>query len=73
MGFSLTHHDDPNYWYTEDFYNRRHRWGFRKSELEKKFGPLLEGETEWAAMQRFGYDRVWDCGTSVWVWVASPP
>ena len=38
-----------------------HKW-----EAEKKLGPLLPGETEYQAMVRFGYDRIWDCGKKKW-------
>lgn len=24
--------------------------------------------TEWEIMQNLGYDRIWDCGQTTWVW-----
>ena len=43
-----------------------HKFGYRKKLIEKKLGPLLPGETEYQAMVRFGYDRIWDCGKKKW-------
>lgn len=67
-GFTLDGIVPPSYWYTK-FRNdcfRFHKSEFRKEKIEQKLGPILDGETEWEAMQRFGYDRVWDCGLQRW-------
>jgi hypothetical protein len=38
-----------------------------KSTFRKERIPgIAPGETEWAAMQRLGYDRIWDCGKVKW-------
>jgi len=68
-GFVLDAEIKPSYWYfiRKDDTERLHKSGFRKEKIEKKLGPLLPGETEWEAMQRFGYDRIWDCGLKRWV------
>ena len=56
----------PNYWYTKDHKSRNHRFKFTKQKVIKMGGdPNL---TEWQNMQNFGYDRIWDCGSSKWVW-----
>lgn len=64
-GFRLDGVTRPSYWYTltssqDD--GRYHKSLFRKDRIARRLGPLLDGETEWQAMRRFGYDRVWDCG-----------
>lgn len=66
-GFVLSHEVPPSYHY---FKGRRlyHKSGFKKADIARKLGPLLPGETEAAAMQRFGYGRIWDCGLRCWVW-----
>lgn len=68
-GFILDAEIKPSYWYfiRKDDTERLHKSGFRKEKIEKKLGPLFPGETEWEAMQRFGYDRIWDCGLRRWV------
>lgn len=42
------------------------RFDFRKDKLAER-GWLQPGETEWACMQRMGYDRIWDAGKRRWV------
>ena len=41
---------------------------FQKHKMKDKletFDPLLTG---WENMVNNGYDRIWDCGNSVWIW-----
>jgi hypothetical protein len=53
------------YQYT-DYRTRYNRMQFQKHKLVKAgHDPEL---TEWQIMQNLGYDRVWDCGQSTWVW-----
>lgn len=68
-GFKIAHITEPSYWYfrkNTDF-PRFHKGLFRKEKIEKNLGPINDQETEWEAMQRFGYDRIWDCGLVKWV------
>lgn len=69
VGFALERVLPPSYWY---FCNNKrgpriHKTNFRKERIASRFGPLLPDETEWEAMKRFGYDRIWDCGYQRWV------
>lgn len=58
----------PSYWYIKKSeFGRQHRFNYRKDELIRK-NWLLPDETEWECMQRMGYDRVWDCGKTRWVY-----
>jgi hypothetical protein len=39
---------------------------FQKKNI-KKYMKYEDSLTEWENMQLNGYDRVWDCGTDVWI------
>ena len=53
------------YFYT-DYKNRFNRFQFQKHKLIKEGAdPNL---TEWQIMQNNGYDRIWDCGQTKWLW-----
>jgi predicted transcriptional regulator len=60
-GFKLTHTTQPNYWYTNKYKQRLHRFNFTKGKLVKEGFDKLK--TEWEIMQELGYDRIWDCGS----------
>lgn len=73
LGFKFIRHSKPNYYYlkinkvndTRQLYSRLQ---FQKHKLKNKlefFDPEL---TEWENMKNNGYDRIWDCGNSVWVY-----
>lgn len=70
LGFNHIHTSSPNYHYflphnTSLLFSRN---VFQKHKLAAKlqvFNPQL---TEWENMQANGYDRIWDCGNSVWIW-----
>ena len=68
-GWKLDGEVRPSYWYIKGAtdYRRIHKSNFRRDAIEKKLGPILEGETEAQAMKRFGYHRVWDAGLQRWV------
>jgi very-short-patch-repair endonuclease len=71
IGFEFVHASAPNYWYTNDFKTRTHRFGFTKHSLIKKgHDPNM---TEWEIMQSIGYDRVWDCGSNKYSWTNTNP
>lgn len=60
LGFELVDVLEPTYTYYKDR-ERFHRFGFRKSVLNRKHGlPMEMTETEMA--KALGYDRIWDCG-----------
>lgn len=66
LGFVCEGYSKPSYAYTKGYLNREYRFKYRKDVL------VREGEdqtlTEWEIMQNRGYDRIWDCGTTRWVW-----
>ncbi len=63
IGMTLTSISKPNYWYFNNgYYNRHHRFGYRKQVLSKRlkdFDPML---SEWQNMKNNGFNRIWDCG-----------
>lgn len=67
LGFELDHVSRPNYWYLDPrFTCRKHRFGFRKSELKRIFENYDEDKTEVQIMKENGYSRIWDCGNLVY-------
>jgi hypothetical protein len=66
LGFQFSHNSSPNYFYFKDptFLESRQKYMKHKlPNLLETFNPNL---TEWENMVVNGYDRIWDCGNSVW-------
>jgi len=69
LGFKLSHHSDPNYWYLSDgAMNRTHRFNFRKNVLKDKLNTFDSNLSEWQNMINNGYNRIFDCGNTKWIW-----
>ncbi len=67
LGFSLDGVLKPDYRYTNGHGERKHKFGFRKQILHKKYGfPMTMTEREMT--KELGYDRIWDCGLFRYVW-----
>src|SRR5271166_4507531 len=67
LGFTLAHEARPSYYYFRPGTRELlHKFAWRKKHIKSKLGPMMPGEIEWEAMQRFGYDRIWDCGKKKW-------
>lgn len=69
LGFSLTHVTNPGYQYTKNYKTVFNRINFQKNKLPnllQNFDPEL---TEWENMKNNGYDRIWNCGNLVYLWV----
>ena len=68
-GFKFLHYSDPNYYYFKNGeYERFSRVKFQKHKLEKKLAVFNNKRTEYENMQENGWDRIWDCGNSVFIW-----
>jgi hypothetical protein len=69
LGFEFVDNTPPNYHYIIDGYSTlQSRINWQKAKLDKKlltFDPKL---SEWENMRANGFDRIWDCGHSKWVW-----
>lgn len=62
IGFNQSRITRPDYQYVIDG-ELKHRWGFRKDELKKKFPESFDSsKTEYQNMLALGYDRVWNAG-----------
>lgn len=63
IGFEFEQTSPPNYWYTLNGQCERiHRFSLRKNSNDDL------SLTEWQNRQLQGYNRIWDCGNSKWVW-----
>ena len=63
-----SHSSAPAYAYTTDYQTLENRIKFQKHKLEKQLEKYDSNLSEWDNMQLNGYDRIWDCGTDVWLY-----
>jgi hypothetical protein len=70
LGFSHIHNSKPNYKYTRDYKFVENRVTYQKHKLPNKLDVFDKSLTEWQNMQMNGFDRIWDCGNSLWIWSA---
>ncbi len=69
LNFSSKEIVNPSFTYFKPGYAiRYHKFGFRKSVLDKKLDIFDLNLTEWENMQLNGYDRIWDCGNFKYEW-----
>lgn len=66
IGFTMSHITNPGYAYYKNgqLFNRLQ---FQKHKLQSLLPIYNSALTEWENMQNNGYDRIWDCGNTVWV------
>jgi hypothetical protein len=63
MGFVFEHNSPPSYWYIKPpKLQRFHRFSLRKNSSDDVL------KTEWQNRQDQGWNRIWDCGSSLWKW-----
>lgn len=70
LGFNYVSDSKPNYFYFKGGLQLLSRIQFQKHKLKDKldfFDPKL---TEWENMVSNGYNRIWDCGNSKWVFIS---
>ena len=68
LGFYKIKNSTPNYFYFNEERKLKSRQTFQKHKLKgllEYFNPEL---TEWENMKNNGYNRIWDCGNSVWLY-----
>lgn len=67
LGFSFINNTSPSYFYLKNkkILNRLH---FQKHKLNKILNNFDPSKTEWENMVCNGYDRIWDCGHSKWLY-----
>jgi len=66
LGFIKDSTSRPNYWYTDDFITRHHRYNFAKHKLVA--AGYDRNLTEFQIMENRGYSKIYDCGTNKFVW-----
>jgi hypothetical protein len=68
LGFTCINLGTPNYWYFKGpDVTRLHRFSLRKNSQDD---PAL---TEWENRKAQGWNRIWDCGSSKWIWLNEKP
>lgn len=68
MGFNFSGYSKPNYFYTKDYIKLESRLKYQKHKLSNILDIFDPNLTEWENMQINGWDRIWDCGNSIWIW-----
>ncbi len=67
LGFNFLGNTPPNYWYYQNnTLIRMHRYNFRKDVLVKQV--FDKEKTEFEIMSERNYMKVYDCGSSKWLW-----
>lgn len=70
LGFGFINNTPPNYHYIVDHYDTfESRINWQKAKLEKKLVAFDHTLSEWENMKVNGFDRIWDCGHSKWIWI----
>ena len=67
MGFTFIKNTEPNYWYTNTYQKREHRFKFRKNILSDKLENYDEKLTESENMANHGYSKIWDAGSKKYI------
>lgn len=63
LGMDFVYTTTPNYWYFKpNELVRYHRYSLRKTKSDD------QNLTEWQNRQLQGWNRIWDCGHSKWIW-----
>lgn len=68
LGFVRQFINSPGYYYTNDYQTFYSRVKFQKHKLPKILEIFDPFKTEWENMQANGFDRIWDCGTTTWIY-----
>lgn len=69
LGFTFSHNTKPNYWYSKRGYPTIYsRQMFMKHKLVDRIDEFDPSLTERENMLNNGYYRIYDCGSSAWLW-----
>ena len=65
----------PSYYYMcrKNYLKREHKSNFTKDKIKLKFPDADLSKDEWTLMQENNYDRIWDCGYSIFEWKKENP
>lgn len=69
LGFDFIDNTPPGYHYIINGYTDiQNRMSWQKHKLKDRLADFDPSLTEWENMRNHGFDRIWDCGNSKWVW-----
>ena len=70
LGFNFSHNSTPNcqYFHKSNPFMLYSRLKFQKHKLDRILDTFDSNLSAWQNMINNGYNRIWDCGNSVWVW-----
>lgn len=68
LGFDFDGYTSPCFWVTNDYKMFYHRVKFQKHKLDKILNSFDSNQSAWVNLKNNGYDRIWDTGTTKWVW-----
>lgn len=69
LGFKFEKNTTPSYHYFKNnSFSLQSRMGFQKHKLSNILEVYDSGLTEWDNMKNNGFNRIWDCGHSKYVW-----
>lgn len=74
LGFNFQSNTGPNYFYfnvngnTDQIFNRMK---FQKHKIPNTSLHFNKSLSEWENMMMNNYDRIWDCGSAVYLWTAT--
>lgn len=73
LGFVFNSNTPPNYHYiSPDYKTLYNRMSFQKHKLKSILPIFNDDISEWENMKLNGYDRIWDCGHSKWIFKYQP-
>lgn len=71
LGMKFEAYTPQGYYYiSPDYKALFNRQMFQKSKLSERLEKFDPVKSEWENMKDNGFDRIWDCGHSKWVWKA---
>jgi len=73
LNFTFVHNTPPNYYYILNNYKIiQHRMNWQKHKISKRLPIFDSNLSEWENMKNNGFDRIWDCGHSKWIFTTTP-
>ena len=69
LGFDFINNTAPGFHFVSPDYKTLYNWQqFQKHMLKDKLTGFDPNLTAWENMKNHGFDRIWDCGNSKWIW-----
>jgi hypothetical protein len=66
LGFQFLHNSQPNYFYFKNPTSLEDNQKYTQHNLPNLLETFNPNLPKWENMVNNGYDRIWDCGSSVW-------